>query len=248
LMQFAVVFSALIHDVDHTGFTNKELVDVHASIAVAYREKCVAEQNSVDIAWKLLMQDKYKDLRACIYASECEMKRFRELIIDAVLATDIADKELQTLRKNRWADAFDENLTTGVDGSLEMDRKATIVVEHIIQASDVSHCMQHWLTYQKFNARLFEERYVAYLKGMSGENPPWLGWYKGEIWFFDNYIIPLAQKLNDCGVFGVSYHEYLNYAQQNRLEWEREGEGIVAQLQAEMVNKYQGVNMEKGWI
>jgi hypothetical protein len=119
-----------------------------------------------------------------------------------------------------------------------MDRKATIVFEHIIQASDVSHCMQHWHTYQKFNTRLFEERYVAYLKGVSGENPPWIGWYKGEIWFFDNYIIPLAQKLNDCGVFGVSYHEYLNYAQQNRVEWERKGEEVVAQLRLVVEAKY----------
>ena len=34
-------------------------------------------------------------------------------------------------------------------------------------------------------------------------------WYQGEIGFFDNYIIPLAKKLKDCGVFGVSSDEYL---------------------------------------
>lgn len=37
-------------------------------------------------------------------------------------------------------------------------------------------------------------------------------WYKGELGFFDNYIIPLAKKLKDCGVFGVSSDEFLNYA------------------------------------
>eukprot|EP00980_Cylindrotheca_fusiformis_P024904 scaffold12690_cov177-Cylindrotheca_fusiformis.AAC.1 len=37
----------------------------------------------------------------------------------------------------------------------------------------------------------------------------------------------LTQKLDDCGVFGVSSHEYLNYAQNNRDEWAREGEGLV---------------------
>jgi class 3 adenylate cyclase len=245
LMQFAVVFSALIHDVDHTGLTNKELIDMKAPIAAAYCEKCVAEQNSVDLAWRLLMESKYQDLRACIYSTETELKRFRELIVDAVLATDIADKELQTLRKNRWADAFHEKLTVVDPGdNLEMDRKATIVFEHIIQASDVSHCMQHWHTYQKFNARLFEERYVAYRRGVAGENPPWVGWYKGEIWFYDNYIIPLAQKLHGCGVFGVSYHEYLNYAQQNRLEWERKGEEVVESLRMAVEAKYAGADFE----
>jgi class 3 adenylate cyclase len=242
LMQFSVVFSALIHDVDHTGLTNKELIDTRAPVAEVYRSKCVAEQNSVDVAWQLLMEHKYKDLQACIFTNDYEKKRFRELVVDAVLATDIADKELGTIRKSRWEQAFTtQSSPQSID--LDRDRKATIVFEHIIQASDVCHCMQHWHTYQKFNRRLFEERYVAYRKGVAGENPPWTGWYKGEIWFFDNYIIPLAQKLHDCGVFGVSYHEYLNYAQENRLEWERKGHEIVESLRLEMETKYQGADL-----
>ena len=32
----------------------------------------------------------------------------------------------------------------------------------------------------------------------------------GEIGFFDNYIIPLAKKLKDCNVFGVSSDECLS--------------------------------------
>lgn len=38
----------------------------------------------------------------------------------------------------------------------------------------------------------------------------------GELGFFDNYVIPLAKKLKECGVFGVSSDEYLNYALENR--------------------------------
>jgi 3'5'-cyclic nucleotide phosphodiesterase len=237
LMQFSVVFSALIHDVDHTGLTNKELVDMRAPLAAAYNGKCVAEQNSIEVAWKILMEQQYSQLRACIYSNDAEWKRFRELIVDAVLATDIADKELGTLRKSRWEQAFAETPLGGAT-DFDADRKATIVFEHIIQASDVCHTMQHWHTYQKFNSRLFEERNVAYRKGLAGENPPWVGWYNGELWFFDNYIIPLAQKLNNCGVFRVSYHEYLSYAQENRAEWERKGLQIVEKLRAEVETKY----------
>jgi class 3 adenylate cyclase len=240
LMQFSVVFSALIHDVDHTGLTNKELIDMNSPTATVYRSKCVAEQNSVDVAWFVLMEEKYRQLRECIFSTPHEESRFRELIVDAVMATDIADKELGELRKSRWEKAFSVECSSH-SAKMDMDRKATIVFEHIIQASDVSHCMQHWHTYQKFNSRLFEERYLAYRKGVAGDKPPWVGWYKGEIWFFDNYIIPLAQKLNDCGVFGVSYHEYLNYAQENRLEWERKGLEIVESLRISVESKYEGV-------
>jgi class 3 adenylate cyclase len=254
LMQFSVVFSALIHDVDHTGLTNQELVSANATVADKYRNKCVAEQNSVDIAWDLLMQDRFADLRAAICPNDEELKRFRELIVDAVMATDIADKELGTLRKNRWNDAFSRCEVSSSDrlselsDVVDMDRKATIVFEHIIQASDVAHTMQHWHTYQKYNVRLFEERYVAFLRGVAGDKPPWSGWYKGELWFFDNYIIPLAQKLHDCGVFGVSYDEYLNYAQENRSEWERKGEEIVQEWQAKMEKKYEKICVNGGIV
>jgi hypothetical protein len=50
------------------------------------------------------------------------------------------------------------------------------------------------------------------------------------LWFFDFYVIPLAKKLTDCGVFGVSSDECLNYALENRALWEAEGEAIVLAL------------------
>ena len=43
-------------------------------------------------------------------------------------------------------------------------------------------------------------------------------------------IIPLAKKLRDCGVFGVSSDEYLTYAMKNREEWTERGEDIVKEF------------------
>ena len=40
-------------------------------------------------------------------------------------------------------------------------------------------------------------------------------------------VIPLAKKLKNCGVFGVSSEEYLNFATANRNEWEAKGKEIV---------------------
>jgi hypothetical protein len=183
------------------------------------------------------MQDEFKELRAALYSSEEELKRFRQLVVNTVLATDIADKELQALRKNRWNDTFDESGKVESDSESEINRKATIVLEHIIQAADVSHCMQHWHTYTRWNQRLFEECYVAWMNDHAAKSPGG-GWYKGEMWFFDNYIIPLAEKLKKCGVFGVSYHENYCYAIENRKEWEQKGERIVAQMLEECERKF----------
>jgi class 3 adenylate cyclase len=233
LTWFACVFSALIHDVDHSGAPNSQLVKEKAPIAVLYNGKAVAEQNSFDIAWDLLMDPTYEDLRKVLYCNKTEFKRFRQLVVNSVMATDIVDIDLKNLRNARWEMAFKEDSVEGSTGSSphssasEVNRKATVVIEHLIQASDVAHTMQHWHVYRRWNEKFFMECYQAYLDGRA-ENNPATNWYKGEIGFFDFYIIPLAKKLKDCGVFGVSSDEYLSYALQNRKEWEERGEEIVA--------------------
>eukprot|EP00980_Cylindrotheca_fusiformis_P003027 scaffold703_cov131-Cylindrotheca_fusiformis.AAC.4 len=108
LTQFAVVFSAIIHDVDHPGVPNAQLVKEQTRNAQIYK-KSVAEQNSVELAWDMLMSDKFSALRACIYQTESDLHRFRQLVVNTVLATDIVDKELQALRKNRWEVAFSKD-------------------------------------------------------------------------------------------------------------------------------------------
>jgi 3'5'-cyclic nucleotide phosphodiesterase len=95
------------------------------------------------------MEDRFEDLRRVIYATAEEFSRFRQLIVNAVMATDIMDKELGSLRKSRWEKAFSERVCEGeVQDTENVNRKATIVIEHLIQASDVAHTMQHWEIYR----------------------------------------------------------------------------------------------------
>lgn len=191
------------------GVPNAQLVKERSQLASTYRDQSVAEQNSVDIAWHLLMDERYDDLRNTIYTDEVEMRRFRQLVVNSVMATDIVDKELKNLRNARWEKAFSD-VRHEEDVQVTINRKATIVIEHLIQASDVAHTMQHWHIYRKWNERFFMECYKAYKDGRA-ETDPSTNWYNGEIGFFDFYIIPLAKKLKNCGVFGVSSDEYLNY-------------------------------------
>jgi hypothetical protein len=143
-----------------------------------------------------------------------------------VCATDVMDKDLGAQRKDRWKLAFSEQSKQDEALKENVNRKATIVIEYLIQASDVSHTMQHWHVYRKWNERLFHEMYKAYLEGRLERNPS-ERWYEGEKGFFDFYIIPLAKNLDTCGVFGVSSDELLTYAVANRKEWESKGMDIV---------------------
>lgn len=102
LTQFAAVLIALIHDVFHPGVPNTTLVKEQDPVAVKYGNRSVAEQHSVDISWKLLMSFEYKHLQKCIWENQEEYSRFRQLVVNIVMATDIMDKQLKELRNARW--------------------------------------------------------------------------------------------------------------------------------------------------
>jgi class 3 adenylate cyclase len=242
MTQFACAFSALIHDVDHTGVPNAQLIQEHAHMARVYQFRSVAEQNSLALSWDLLMDARYTTLRQAIFVNDFEMRHFRQLVVNSVMATDIVDKELKAARNARWEKAFADDTLSQTSNNKErqrdaVNRKATIVIEHLIQASDVAHTMQHWHVYRKWNECFFEENYQAYLQGRAERNPSEF-WYKGEIGFLDFYVIPLAKKLKDCGVFGKSSDEYLNYAMMNRQEWENRGMEVVSEMLEKCQKKY----------
>jgi len=248
LAQFAVVFAALVHDVEHRGVPNVQLIKEQPDLAMKYKNKSIAENNSIRIAWRELLKPEFANLRRCIFGSDGDESRFRQLLINVVIATDITDRERRAGERERWQAAF---LSNGDDFNwekewqnksedklpdIDVSLKATVVLEQIVLASDVAHTMQHWLTYVKWNERLYKEMWAAYASGRA-EKDPTEGWYKGEIGFFDGYIIPLATKLKECGVFGNAGDEYLGNALRNKAEWIEKGQAIVAEFEAKIKRK-----------
>lgn len=97
------------------------------------------------------MDPKYDELRHTIAQTKDEISRFRQLVINCVLAvsrgfkllvgyccfecfscmylsqTDIVDKELKQLRNNRWSTAFSGEIDETEERAV--NRKATIVIE-----------------------------------------------------------------------------------------------------------------------
>jgi uncharacterized protein (DUF2267 family) len=134
LTHFAAVFSALIHDVDHTGFSNAVLVAERAPVAVKYENKSVAENNSIETAWELLMHDDFTSLRTCICPNEAEQRRFHDLVVSSVLATDIVDRDLKADRNARWEAAFREGSNT----TEAVELRSAIVLEHLIQGTSAA--------------------------------------------------------------------------------------------------------------
>jgi len=96
----------------------------------------------------------------------------------------------------------------------------------MLNVADVAHSMQSWELFVFWNKRLFEELYEAYKSGRSDTDPPDL-WYENQVGFYSMYVIPLAEKMKKCGVFGQEdvSGEWVKNAIEIRDRWKREGYG-----------------------
>ncbi|GAX18681.1 cAMP-specific phosphodiesterase 4 [Fistulifera solaris] len=128
LMQFALIFAALIHDVEHQGLPNRQLCNEAAKLAVTYNDQSVAENRSLAIGFHELLKDDYKELRAVLFGnsneadpSQSDYQRFRRQVISLVLTTDIANPERTALFKSKWVEAFESPLVDDDVSVLEDD-------------------------------------------------------------------------------------------------------------------------------
>jgi hypothetical protein len=141
LTHFAVLFATLIHDVDHSGVSNAQRGLEEPELAEKYKNKSVAEQNSIDLAWSELSEERYENLRQCLCATGDELRRFRQLVVNLVMATDIFDKDMKELRNRRWDKAFHKTeesrhrRVTNINMEEDRNMRATIVIEHIVSAT-----------------------------------------------------------------------------------------------------------------
>jgi hypothetical protein len=103
----ALQFAALIHDVEHPGVTNRQLVAEGDPLAVLYNDQSVTEKNSLHVAFSELLKDDYKELRVAMFPDDGTYRYFRTVVINAVMSTDIASPEQTVITKAKWKEAFE---------------------------------------------------------------------------------------------------------------------------------------------
>ncbi len=106
LILLAMVFSALIHDVGHTGVPNSTLVEEEDELAILHNDVSVAEQNSLQVAFSMLQRDEFAGLKRCICPTLEDRRIFRKKVISMVMVTDISDQERIQIVASRWNAAF----------------------------------------------------------------------------------------------------------------------------------------------
>ncbi|MBZ3886288.1 cGMP-inhibited 3',5'-cyclic phosphodiesterase B [Sciurus carolinensis] len=127
----ALYVAAAMHDYDHPGRTNAFLVATNAPQAVLYNDRSVLENHHAASAWNLyLSRPEYNFLPNLDHV---EFKRFRFLVIEAILATDLK-KHFDFLAEFN-AKANDVN-SNGIEWSSENDR--LLVCQVCIKLADIN--------------------------------------------------------------------------------------------------------------
>jgi hypothetical protein len=104
-------------------------------IAVSYDGLSPLEQHLFNLAFELLMEDDFSNLRTSLYDTQEEFHRFRQLCINCVIATDIFDKDLKSFREDKWNSMFASESSSLKDEEV-WHCKGNHSIEYIIRLSE----------------------------------------------------------------------------------------------------------------
>ncbi|KAI4884372.1 hypothetical protein NFI96_012415 [Prochilodus magdalenae] len=127
----ALYVAAAMHDYDHPGRTNAFLVATNAPQAVLYNDRSVLENHHAAAAWSLFLSQ--PEFNFLSNLDHVEFKRFRFLVIEAILATDLK-KHFDFLAE--FNSKVNDVNSPGIDWTNENDR--LLVCQVCIKLADIN--------------------------------------------------------------------------------------------------------------
>jgi len=153
----ALYCSAAMHDYQHPGRNNQFLVAINSPLALLYNDRSVLENHHASASWKLLKSNSKYDFLSSL--DSAEWKRFRYLILENILATDlskhfslIGEFNLKAKNKNGF------NSLNGIDWRNEADR--LLVGQIILKLADINAPLKEKTLHLQWTERICEEFYL----------------------------------------------------------------------------------------
>jgi len=158
LMQLVVIFSSLIHDVEHQGIPNRQLALEDDILAIQYNDQSIAEMRSVFIAFSELLKPDYESLRNVIFPVKDDYLRFRAATVNLVLSTDLASPDRTQIGKSKWKEAFgDEYETVERKVRMELGRRQSLNARGPPRRANVTHSRTRRMSAYSFMSDLSHE-------------------------------------------------------------------------------------------
>jgi hypothetical protein len=151
--------------------------------------------------------------------------RFRQRL--GILRTiDLSGESLETYSRHESTtfSSYSSVVFTVADEEADEpdELKAMVVLETLLTAADVAHNLQSWQHMVKWSGRLYNELRKAYVEGRGPDVSK--QWFENQIGFLEAYLLPLARRLQDTGVFGEEVGAmFPRIVEDNRDQWLTEG-------------------------
>jgi len=149
---FAILLSALVHDVGHPGLNNKFLVQTQHSFAVTYNDRSPLENMHAATAFRVLARPD------CNFLEEIpvpQQRAIRSDMIEIILATD-NDRHTSLMSEIEACKEAGYNL--GVPEAAAST--ALLKLQMVLHAADLSNTLKPWDIYTKWTSRVMEEFYA----------------------------------------------------------------------------------------
>uniref|UniRef100_A0A4X1SSY5 Phosphodiesterase n=2 Tax=Sus scrofa TaxID=9823 RepID=A0A4X1SSY5_PIG len=139
---FAIIFSAAIHDYEHTGTTNNFHIQTRSDPAILYNDRSVLENHHLSAAYRLLQED--EEMNILINLSKDDWREFRTLVIEMVMATDMSC-HFQQIKAMKTALQQPE--------AIEKPKALSLM----LHTADISHPAKAWELHHRWTMSLLEE-------------------------------------------------------------------------------------------
>ncbi|KAI6184474.1 3'5'-cyclic nucleotide phosphodiesterase [Aphelenchoides bicaudatus] len=213
----ALYTAAAAHDVDHPGRTNAFLVASEDRKAILYNDRSVLENHHAAESWRILSQTQNNFIESLDAA---ETKRFRYLVLEFILATDLKQHFDIILTFNEKA--------AEIELSSESDR--VLISQMLIKFADINSPAKPFNLHRHWTDRICQEFYEQgdeeKRRGMPispymDRNEPAVA--KLQDSFIAHIVNPLVMALNEAGLLpilpGLEEPELLINLKHNHQRW-----------------------------
>ena len=214
IQAFALVMSALCHDLDHPGHTNAFEVNSGSERALIYNDTSVLENHHCATASRMLRREECNILASL---DKDEYKEFRSIMCRVILATDMST-HFALLSK------FREAVHSAGGWSPQQQSEKQLLLSTLLHAADLSNSTRSWdisqdwaaLVSAEFNAQVKMEKemglpFLPFMITDSDESRA-----KQEMNFIDFIIVPMWK---DVVEFLPELGFCLKNASDNRNNW-----------------------------
>jgi len=158
LEKFAAILSAVIHDVDHTGYNNVFLENTTHELALNYNDQSVQENHHLSTAFKLMtcegMNTITKKLQEVDDEGNSEWKIFRNFVINMVLGTDM-NKHPETLAHLKTLTEL--KLITTNELGLDKPQDRLMILKNVLHCADLGNPTKTTKTYTWWADQVMKE-------------------------------------------------------------------------------------------